>query len=48
CLSQNLIPAYLQSQFTSLKTMLETGIPTIRNKNTGHGQAADIKEIPEE
>lgn len=48
CLSQNLIPAYLQSQFTSLKTMLETGIPTIRNKNAGHGQGADIKEVPEE
>lgn len=47
-LSQNLIPAYLQSQFTSLKTMLETGIPTIRNKNAGHGQGADIKEVPEE
>ncbi|EPO6927140.1 DUF7014 domain-containing protein [Escherichia coli] len=28
--------------------MLETGIPTIRNKNAGHGQGADIKEVPEE
>jgi hypothetical protein len=48
CLSHNLIPPYLQSQFTSLKTMLETGVPTIRNKNAGHGQGADVKPVPEE
>lgn len=48
CLSHNLIPTYLQSQFTSLKTMLETGVPTIRNKNAGHGQGADVKDVPEE
>ncbi|MCY3417848.1 MULTISPECIES: STM4504/CBY_0614 family protein [Citrobacter freundii complex] len=48
CLSHDLIPSYLQSQFTSLKTMLETGVPTIRNKNSGHGQGADVKDVPEE
>lgn len=48
CLSHNLIPSYLQSQFTSLKTMLETGVPTIRNKNSGHGQGTEIKNIDEE
>nr|WP_310615727.1 hypothetical protein [Pantoea cypripedii] len=48
CLSHNLIPGYLQSQFTSLKTMLETGVPTIRNKNSGHGQGADVKDVPED
>lgn len=48
CLNHNLIPSYLQSQFTSLKTMLETGVPTIRNRNAGHGQGADVKNVPEE
>lgn len=48
CLSHNLIPAYLQSQFTSLKTMLETGVPTIRNRNSGHGQGTDVKDVSEE
>ncbi|MEN4787724.1 hypothetical protein ABEH33_14540 [Pantoea agglomerans] len=48
CLSNGLIPSYLQSQFTSLKTMLETGVATIRNKNSGHGQGTDVKEVPEE
>lgn len=47
CLENNLIPSYLQSQFTSLKTMLETGIPTIRNRNSGHGQGSEIKEVEE-
>ncbi|HBA8094903.1 TPA: hypothetical protein J1036_004735 [Escherichia coli] len=47
CLAHDLIPSYLQSQFTSLKTMLETGVPTIRNKNSGHGQGSDIKDVPE-
>ncbi|MCU6210051.1 hypothetical protein KWH78_02915 [Morganella morganii] len=48
CLSHNLIPSYLQSQFTSLRTMLETGVPTIRNKNSGHGQGIEIKNVDEE
>ncbi|MBN3050852.1 hypothetical protein H4F45_05025 [Pectobacterium brasiliense] len=48
CLKNNLIPSYLQSQFTSLKTMLETGIPTIRNKNSGHGQGAEVTVVDEE
>ncbi|MGC0781880.1 STM4504/CBY_0614 family protein [Pantoea agglomerans] len=48
CLSKGLIPSYLQSQFTSLKTMLETGVATIRNKNSGHGQGTDVREVPEE
>lgn len=48
CLSHNLIPSYLQSQFTSLKTMLETGVPTIRNKNSGHGQGSDVKDVSED
>ncbi|WP_288878058.1 STM4504/CBY_0614 family protein [uncultured Citrobacter sp.] len=47
CLSNGLIPTYLQSQFTSLKTMLETGIPTIRNKNSGHGQGTEVITVPQ-
>lgn len=37
---QNLIPTYLQSQFSSLRTLLESGVPTVRNKLGGHGQGA--------
>lgn len=48
CLENQLIPKYLQSQFTSLRTMLETGIAVIRNKNSGHGQGTESIDVPEE
>lgn len=48
CFDNKLIPSYLQGQFTSLKTMLETGIPTIRNKNSGHGQGSEVTTVDEE
>lgn len=38
CFEHNLIPSYLQSQFTSLRSLLESGLPPIRNKKTGHGR----------
>lgn len=36
-LTNNLIPQYLQTHFTSFQQMLESGVPTIRNKEGGHG-----------
>jgi hypothetical protein len=38
CLQNNLVPSFTQNQFTSLASLLESGIPTIRNKLSGHGQ----------
>ena len=32
------IPSYLQCNFTSLQSMMESGVPTIRNKLSAHGQ----------
>jgi len=32
------IPQYLQSHFTSLRSLMESGVPTIRNKTSAHGQ----------
>ncbi|HCZ8414366.1 TPA: hypothetical protein O4D25_003319, partial [Proteus mirabilis] len=48
CFDNELIPSYIQSQFTSLKTMLESGVPTIRNNISGHGQGTENKEVNEE
>src|SRR5690606_17095585 len=31
CFQNNLIPSYLQNQFSSLQNVIESGIPTIRN-----------------
>ena len=38
CLANKLVPEYLQTQFSSVRGLLESGIPTVRNKKGGHGQ----------
>ena len=47
CLTNNLVPEYLQNQFSSVRILLESGIPTVRNKEGGHGQGAEISSVPE-
>jgi len=46
CLSNGLVPTELQAEFTSLRSLLESGVPTIRNKNAGHGQGATVRQVP--
>lgn len=46
CFTNSLVPTYLESQFSSLRSLLESGIPTVRNKNGGHGQGADPVAVP--
>jgi hypothetical protein len=41
-----LIPPMLQSQFSSLKALLESGVPTVRNKLGSHGQGAVPVTVP--
>lgn len=45
--SQQILPLYLQTQFNSLKSVLESGVPTVRNKKAGHGQGDQMHEVPE-
>lgn len=45
-LNNGLIPASLQTQFSSLRDTLESGLPTVRNKNSGHGQGEKPVELP--
>lgn len=47
CFNNNLLPAYLESQFSSLRSLLESGVPTVRNKNGGHGQGVEPISVPE-
>ena len=47
CLSNELIPKYLQNQFSSLRILFESGVPTLRNKEGGHGQGTEISNVPE-
>jgi hypothetical protein len=46
CFKNGLIPVYLQNHFASLRTSLESGVPTLRNKNSGHGQGEVAIEVP--
>ena len=46
CFDRQLIPSYLESQFASLRVLLESGVPTVRNKTSGHGQGEHYHAIP--
>jgi hypothetical protein len=44
--ANRLVPTYLQNSFTGIRTILESSIPTIRNKNSGHGQGPEKIIVP--
>lgn len=46
-MQKGLIPDYWQQYFKSLKNTLTSGVPTARNKEAGHGQADEIRNIPD-
>lgn len=48
CFQNNLVPTFTQNQFTSLQNLLESGIPTIRNKVGGHGQGQIPQKVDDE
>ena len=42
-----LIPSFMQSHFSALKSTLESGLPTARNRQSGHGQGSTQVIVPE-
>lgn len=46
CLNNNLIPSFWQQQFSALRSVLESGIPTGRNNLGGHGQGTTTIQVP--
>lgn len=48
CFQNGLVPTFTQNQFTSLQNLLESGIPTIRNKLGGHGQGHIPQKVDDE
>jgi hypothetical protein len=48
CFQNNLMPSFTQNQFTSLQSLMESGIPTIRNKLGGHGQGQVPQKVDDE
>ncbi|GAB6262366.1 STM4504/CBY_0614 family protein [Photobacterium sp. R1] len=45
CIENELVPVYMQNQFTAFRQLLESGVPTIRNKSGGHGAGKEVREI---
>lgn len=48
CRDAGLMPAYNESQLSSLVNVLTSGIPTLRNKNGGHGQGEAVRTVEPE
>jgi hypothetical protein len=46
CFNNGLIPPFLQSHYSALKSTLESGVPTVRNKLGGHGQGTQVVTVP--
>ena len=46
-LSQGLIPVFMESHFSGLKSALGSGLSTLRNRRAGHGQGPDKIVVPE-
>ncbi len=47
CFDNDLVPSFWQQQFSSLRSMLESSIPTGRNKLSGHGQGSTPVLVPD-
>ena len=46
CFTNGLVPGYLQAEYSSLRSLLESGLPPTRNKEGGHGQGGEPIEMP--
>ena len=44
---EELIPNFLQTHFKALKSSLESGVPTLRNRLGGHGQGSKQTIVPD-
>lgn len=46
--SNNFYPSYMSSHMANLRITLETGLPVVRNKTSGHGQGSTVTLISDE
>ena len=47
CFDKGLVPKFWQQHLGSLRSMLESGVPTGRNKLSGHGQGSSPITVPD-
>ena len=46
CFDNGLVPPFWQQHFSALRSVLESGVPTARNRLGGHGQGSSIVDVP--
>ena len=46
CFTNGLIPNFWEAHFSAIRSTLENGVPTARNKLGGHGQGSQIVDVP--
>jgi len=46
-LKKELVPQFWQTEFSALRSLLESSVPTGRNKLGGHGQGAKPTKVPD-
>jgi len=46
-LSHGLLPQYMETQLGAVRTLLESGVATVRNKNGGHGDGSVPVDVPD-
>lgn len=47
CMTKGLFPSFLQTHLGNLRSILESGVPTVRNKLGGHGQGSTVTTVSE-
>ena len=46
-LNNGLLPSFMQNQLNVMQNLLESGVPTVRNKLAGHGQGPMPRQMPD-
>lgn len=46
CLDNGLVPSFWEQHYSSLRSLLESSVPTGRNKLSGHGQGSQPTDVP--
>lgn len=46
-IDNGLIPSFWNAHFSALRSTLESGVPTARNRLGGHGQGPEVVEVPQ-
>ncbi|MBX8533643.1 hypothetical protein K5D33_02815 [Pseudomonas cichorii] len=47
-ISNDFFPSYYQNHLNALSTLLESSVPTLRNKEGGHGQGSEVVKVEPE